>query len=414
MASTLYTLPDLPAVVRAKTTLAWLKVDVRDMKLSDIYAKYRVIEVAVADAFANAYTLNLFDYESELLYSTQTFRQWFNNLADRALTLAKGYPELNEAISTYVPLAYKEGGTYQLAKRGYHPSHVVALEDYDDIIVTHPDVSPQYLHENALWSVGGYFMLTTWHDYGLRIMNGGDIIRKASDLTAGCLNFEKIGKVDQVPITAQMVYRVDESTSYYNRLIVNVGKDLKNKTVGLVLGGYLHLLDGFVKVVGDQTIMFSMRNLRLTERVLTSRKWLDLSFMEADDIEVSAVVSKMRSDAGALQYVTSPYSFVVIIDNPDMYKIETPLDRNALVGNYLMSDDHTLGLLVDQHGRNLEYWPHWEAGVWSLETRHSHLPYYAFMSTNWYNESRVNDACVSYKPVETIQPRMFNYKARIE
>ena len=413
MASTLYTLPDLPAIVRDRTTMAWLKVDVRDMKLSDIYAKYRVVELAVADAFGSAFTLDLYDYEYELLYSSQTFRQWFTSLTGVALTLTPEYPKLNEAVSKYVPLAYKEGGSYRLAKRGYHPSHVVALEDYDDVIVTHPNVTPQYLHEHALWSVGGYFMPTTWHDYGLRIMNAGDIVRKATDLTAGCLNFEKIGKVDQVPITAQMVYRVDDTTSYYNRLIVNTGKDLKNKTVGVVIGGYLHLLDGFVNVVGDQTIMFSLRNLRLTERVLTSRKHLDLSFMEADDVEVNAVVSKMRSDAAVLQYVTSPYSFVVIIDNPNLYLTETPIDRNAQLGNYLMSDNYELGLLVDQHGRNLEYWPHWEAGIWSLETRHSHLPFYAFMTTGWYNESRINDALVSSHQVDAIQPRMFNYKARI-
>lgn len=413
MASTLYTLPSIPAVVRSKTNQTWLLVNVLDMKCSDLYANYRNIEIAVADAFAHPYTLNLYDYESELRYSTQTFRAWFTAQGTRSFTLKAEYPVLNTGSAKYLPLAFTEGGTYQLAKRGYHPSHVVALEDYDDVIVTHPKVTPKYLHERALWSVGGYFLPTTYHDYGLRIQGAGDIIRKATDLTAGCLNFEKLGKITQIPLTTQMVYKVDDTTSYYNRLIINTGKDLKNKTVGIVLGGYLHLLDGFVRVVGDQTIMISLRNLRLAERVLTSRKHLDLSFMECDDVEISAVVSKMRSDAAVLKYVTSPYSFVVIFDNPNMYQVETPIDRNAFQGNYLMSDNHELGLLVDQHGRNLEYWPHWEAGIWSLETRHSHLPFYAFMTTGWYSESRINDALVGDHRVDAIQPRMFNYQARI-
>ena len=413
MASTLYTLPAIPAVVRSKTNQTWLLVNVLDMKCTDLYANYRDIEIAVADAFAHPFTLDLYDYESELRYSTQTFRSWFTAQGTRSFTLTAGYPELNTVSAKYVPLAYTEGGSYRLAKRGYHPSHVVALEDYDDVIVTHPNVTPKYLHENALWSVGGYFLPTTYHDYGLRIQGAGDVIRRATDLSTGCLNFESVGKITQVPITTQMVYKVDESTTYYNRLVINTGKSIKNKTVGIVLGGYLHLLDGFVKVIGDRTIMISLRNLRLAERVLTSRKHLNLSFMECDDVEISAVVSKMRSDAAVLQYVTSLYSFVVIFDNPNMYKVETPIDRNAFQGNYLMSDNHELGLLVDQHGRNLEYWPHWEAGIWSLETRHSHLPFYAFMTTGWYNESRINDALVGEHRVDAIQPRMFNYQARI-
>ena len=69
MASTLYQLPDLPAIVRSKSTLAWGKVDVKDIPGQDLFALYRGIEIPITDAYGNPFTLKLTDYESDFKYS---------------------------------------------------------------------------------------------------------------------------------------------------------------------------------------------------------------------------------------------------------------------------------------------------------------------------------------------------------
>lgn len=355
MASTLYQLPDLPAIVRSKSTLAWGKVDVKDIPGQDLFALYREIEIPITDAYGNPFTLKLTDYESDFKYSIITFSQWFDQLTDQALVLTPEYPVLNEVMANYKPITYNTGGKYELAKRGYHPSHNVAAEDYDDVIINYSAVTPQYLHENALWSFGGFFLPTTWHSYGLRVMGAGDLIRKSSDFRAGCLNFEKIGKVTQVPITQSMISKVDDTYTYFDSVTINAGTSLTNKTVGIVLGGYLHLLDGFVKVISDRTVKLSMRHLQYIERMLVARKYLDIPGLEIEDVEAYAIPQKLRSDIAGLAYLTSPYSFLVIIDNPNMYLVEKELDRNALLGNFIIPDTENLGLLVDRLGRGLEY-----------------------------------------------------------
>lgn len=413
MASTLYQLPDLPAIVRSKSTLAWGKVDVKDIPGQDLFALYREIEIPITDAYGNPFTLKLTDYESDFKYSIITFSQWFDQLTDQALVLTPEYPVLNEVMANYKPITYNTGGKYELAKRGYHPSHNVAAEDYDDVIINYSAVTPQYLHENALWSFGGFFLPTTWHSYGLRVMGAGDLIRKSSDFRAGCLNFEKIGKVTQVPITESMISKVDDTYTYFDSVTINAGTSLTNKTVGIVLGGYLHLLDGFVKVISDRTVKLSMRHLQYIERMLVARKYLDIPGLEIEDVEAYAIPQKLRSDIAGLAYLTSPYSFLVIIDNPNMYLVEKELDRNALLGNFIIPDTENLGLLVDRLGRGLEYWPHWEAGQWSLNTTQSHLPMFNLLTTGWYNESRINDALVGNDPYRAIEPKILNFTARV-
>lgn len=413
MATSLYQLPDYPAVVRSRSTLQWLRVDIRTMVCQDVFALYRVIELAVVDGYSKPMTLNLYDYETELRSNTLTVQAWVDSLDNRALVLKDAYPLLNISEANYLPLAYPVNSSFQLAKRNYHPTHVVATEDYDDVIVNYRGLTPQYLHEHALWSIGGFFMPTTYHEYGLRIYNAGDIIRRSGDLAAGCLNFEKIGKVTQVPITPVMVKKVDENYTYFDRVVIDVGKPLKNKTVGIVLCGYLHLMDDFVRVIGDDTVMLSLRNIRYVERYLASRKHLDLPALALDDVETNALVAKVHSQEAVLAYLTSPYSFMVLIDNPNMERIEQPIDRMAGLGKYILPDDLSLGLLVDQLGRNLEPWPKWEAGLWALDTEMSHLPNYSFNNLPWFNQPRINDALEGAEAQRRIQPRMWVYRARV-
>ena len=413
MSSTHYQLPNLPAIVRSKSTLAWGKVDISDIPGQDLFALYRNIEIPITDVYGNPFTLDLRDYEAEFKYNTLTFSQWFAALDDRSLKLTPQYPELNTAQVNYKPITYNTGGSFQLARRGYHPSHIQAVEDYDDVIINYANVTPQYLHENALWSFGGYFLPTTWHDYGLRVMGAGDLIRKSSDFRAGCLNFEKIGKVNQIPITPAMISKVDDAYTYFDSITINVGESLTNKTVGIVLGGHLHLLDGFIKVISDRTVKLSLRGLQYIERILVSRKYLDIPGLEIDDVEAYAIPQKLRNDTAALAYLTSPYSFIVTIANPNLFKVEQELDRNVMLGNYILPDTENLGFLTDRLGRNLEYWPHWEAGLWSLQTNKSHLPLFQALTTNWYNESRINDALVGNDPYRAIEPKILNFTARV-
>ena len=391
--STMYVLASEPAVLRDKKTYAWLTADVRTKRCIDLFALYRVIEVALTDKYGNKMTVNLYNYENELRESTLTVSGWIAQLGNRALNTTAGYPSLKLQTANYLPIGFSLE-SIRLAKRGYDPSHVVPVEDYADVVVAHPKVSPRHLHEYTLCSVGGYYVPSTYHDYGMRLYSAGDIIRRSGDAVMGMLNFENIGKVTKIPVMTNMLHKVDDSMSYIDSAVINVGVPIKNKTVGIVIGGHLHLLDDLVKVIGDQTIMISLRRMRYVERVLASRNHLDLSFMGLDTLDVGALVSGLTADENVVKYLTCQATFVVLIDNPNVYIEEKAIDQTARWGQYALDGEADLGGLYDQYGLAIDYWPKWEMGIWSLDTLREADQTNLVERSNWLTHTRFNDAAI--------------------
>ena len=409
--TTVYRLPAALAVLRRKKTFDWLMLDVRAMKLVDLFSLYRNIEVALTDIFDNKLTLNLYEYESELRNSSKTLSEWLSTIGDRSLATTSGYPTLSIQLANYLPIGFSLE-SIMLAKRGYHPSHVVPVEDYADIIVDQPRVSSDVLHNYTLCSVNGYYVDSTYHDYGMRLFEGGNIVRRSGNIALGMLNFENIGKVSKVPVQSNMVHKVDDTMSYLDSVVVNVGVPLKNKTVGLVLGGHLHLLDGLVKIIGDQTIMFSMRQMRYVERVLGSRDSLDMSFMGLDALDVNSLVSGLIADDSILKYLTCPHTFVVLIDNPNVYIEELMPDQTGRWGQYCIDGNADLGGLYDQYGQCIDYWPKWEMNQWALDSLRNDMPTSLFTTNSWLRQVRINDAAIGAKPWDSVVATMKYIKAR--
>lgn len=406
-----YQLDTAPAIVRSRKTRDWLKVDISAMKVADIFANYREVEIGIYDFYNKPYTLNLYTYEFELMNYQLTLQQWFDSIGTRALALTANLPTLTFKEVNYIPLTYYEG-QFQLAKRGWHPSHDVAMEDYDDVVVAYNSITSAYLHANALFMVNGLFMPTTYHAYGVRILNAGDVIRKTSKVEMGMLNFEQVGTVEVVSITPEMVFKVDESKDYYTELLIKSPKTLAGKTVGIVIGGFLHLLDGLIKPNGDNTAIMTMKDMAIVERVIATKDVLDLGFMGLDGLDDSVLVSTITNDANVLAYLTCPYSFLVLVNNKDLCKRWDPVDVNAGLGNYLIDDSNTLGLLVDDTGRGIDYWPKWECGKWALCTEHSHRNTHSFHTAPWHSQARINSAAIGFNPADPIRPNVVTFYAR--
>lgn len=406
-----YRLDAAPAIVRSRTTRDWLKVDISAMKVTDVFANYREIEVGLFDAFNKPCTINLYQYEFELRNYQQTLGVWLNSLGKRGLITTAGLPTLTFKEVNYLPLTYYEG-MFQLAKRGWHPSHQVPMEDYDDVVVAYNSITSKYLHSNVLFTVNGMFMPATYHDYGVRIFNAGDIIRKTGKVELGMLNFEQVGTVEVVPITSDMVFKVDGKKDYYTELLIKSPKSLAGKTVGIVIGGYLHLLDGLIKPNSDTTAIITMKDISVVERVIATKDILDLDFMGLDNLDVNASVAAVLDATNILKYLTCPYSFLVLVNNVNLSKRWDPVDPNVGMGNYLIDDSASLGLLVDETGKAIDYWPKWECGKWALCTEHSHRNTHSFHTAPWMGQTRINNAAIGINPAKPIQPSVITFYAR--
>lgn len=399
------------SVVKDKKTSVWSTIDLSTLTTKQLFSQYRKIEVSVDDVFGKPKTLLLSIYENELRNREITIAEWLVETGNRTLVTLDGYPTLSFKQINYVPMAYRDV-SIKLAKPNAHPDHDFPLEDQTDVVVAYDGVEPKRLHEYGLWSFNGFYLPTTYHAYGARLKGAGVLARNSGSLSAGFLNFEGVGKVRKVPITESMVFKVNDELTYFDSLIIKADEPLFNKSVGIVIGGYLHLLDGSYKVISEDAIMLSLRNLRYVDRVIDSKDILDLSFMDLDDLDHNAVVSNVRDDTNILKYLTCQYSFLVIIDNPEITRNTMSPEQHEVRSKYAIDKDAQMGALVDKLGRNLEYWPTYENGVWTLHTDRYEFDNHMFRTTDWFKMIRINDARVGSNITSKVKPTLVNFVAR--
>lgn len=408
-----YTIAARPAIARERKTKNWVEVSISDINISRLFELYRPIYIPLDDLFGKELTLNLYDYETQIARKDYPVSEWLTLIGDVALTVSDGYPELNIGKVHYVPATYHIGTSLKMAKRDYDPSHDVAVEDMDDLIISLPDIDPYHLAKNVLFSVDGLFVPAKYQDYGARLLNAGEMIRFGKKIELGMLNFEDVGQVDVEPITADMVDKIDPGKTWFDRLIVRTKQDVTNKTVGVVIGGYLHLLDGTVNVQGPNTVTLSLGNYDFLERINQTKDILDLSFMEMDNLDTIGYVNQFLTEDNAHKYLTSKYSFLVIIDNPNLMRESNGIMNVGKLGTYLIPEQHHLGWLTDQYGRGLEYWPKYECGMWALST--SRFEYQSWMAetVGWEKLIAFNDAAEPYTPHEEVAPEMVTFYAKV-
>lgn len=406
-----YTLAPNPAFAKTKDTNRWIEVDITDKPLKDLFALYRKVEVPVYDFFGKPHTLNLYDFERELRNRDYTLSSWFVRIGERKLNLVQGHTTLNFSYVNYVPVNYHTS-TVKPAKAGYHPSHEVALEDYDDLIVDIKGYDATYITKYCLFSVNGFIFPSKYQNYGTRVLHAADAIRDSENMDAGFLNFEKVGAIKQIPITKNMITKIDESKTWFDRITVDTTEYIGNKTVGIVIGGYLHLLDDTVKVVGPNTLTVSLRNYNLRERVINSMKELDLEFMGLDQVNTGVIVKDFLNEDNIVDYLTSKYSFLVLIDNTEMAVEYEVVSTASMAGTFIISEKQRLGRLVDQIGKGLDYWPNFECGQWALKTSRFTAESDLYETTGWEVLTRLNDAAIGHKPTKPLQLKMINYLSR--
>lgn len=406
-----YKLTDLPTVVKSKRDKRWYEADLSGVKIKDLFALYKTIEVPVLDFFDQPKTLDLYKYETELANYEESLEYWFNLIGNRGLELTDEFPKLEIVKSNYLPIEYHPC-TIKPAKAGYHPSHEVSLDDCDDIILTVSDVDPMHLHKRALFTVNGFVFPTKYQDYGVRIVGAGDCVRHSKGMEGGIINFEHIGEITQVPIDKNMVNKVDDSKTWFDKLIIRTKENLMNKTVGIVIGGYLHLLDGTLEVISDEAVTVSLRNLDLLGRAKESKDKLHLEFLNLEDLSEGESVREFYNEANALDYLTSRYSFLVLIDNPEMMLDTYSVSSTAMMGTYTLGKDQELGLLRRDSGGIVNYWPHYECGIWALKTTYWEQPTQLDTSNGWEKLTLINDAKEPYTPDVKPLVNMINWSAR--
>ena len=142
---------------------------------------------------------------------------------------------------------------------------------------------------------------------------------------------------------------MNEEVPLYQEVFVKLNQSTKGKSILLVLGGYLYLLDKNVFVqYNDSVIKIKMRNIRLLNKIHQSERDLEYpNDLYQTKISSSGLhVKHVQSDEFVKQYLTRTDSFVVLLDNDEIF-IETKYpQKRRIPNNYLTEYKPTLPLKV--------------------------------------------------------------------
>lgn len=352
------------AIARLKGREAsWSEVDLSTMDINQIYKTYSKVYLTLTHtAFPQDVYLDMDTARSQIgayLGSTKTIPDWLVSNGNQTLPTISMLPDLLPNLVHYGD-AWRAGYTIEPVDYTRHINAEIPHGDKNDLIVVKPGVDFMTHWRHCMVTVNGLFHRPFGSPQGLYVIDGGRSGRIANNNHVGILSFKSVAPLTYIPIDTRMVYKASEKQKLRNTVHIKLPMNVENKTVMLVLGGYLHVLDGSYKIVGERTIAVDVNNLLLPERLYQSGQAMDLSplrLMHGPGNEKQYLVEDMYSDRALLAYFTLPQSFVVVADMPDLFVRKHLVEKTGLPGRFYANSPEPRLPLFSALGRLMDYHP---------------------------------------------------------
>ncbi|WP_233874953.1 hypothetical protein [Paraburkholderia adhaesiva] len=348
----------------------WSAIDLGDMTFSTIIQSYSTVYAELTNPFLEGpVSLNLNDILGTASNQQQTFNQYLAALGDAALPTSSNIFTLDTSYARYQD-ATRAGYDIEPISPGASLSSPLPTADKTDLFLTRARTSYTSFFQSCMVSVNGFFhLIDTDNENGIWVIDGMKSVIHAKKNKVGIVDFQDLGTLTYIPITPAMLFKQTDTQNLGNHAYLNLGRDLTGYTVMVVIGGYLHVLDPkTVTLVGTDSIMIDFNNLPLFDRYYESKRFIDLSALPLTpwpDNPHAFTVADMISDAFIEAYLTLSQSFVVLVDNAELWAefvgVEAPRWPCAYI-SYV----EPIWPLVTGCGKIAEYWPVPEDRQWSL------------------------------------------------
>lgn len=350
----------------------WVAVEIGEVALDTLYTTYSRVIATLTNAFLpDLVALELNDLAATLAGQSITFNQFLALNANATLATSTTLPLIDPKYAKYADAfhaGYKISPVHPTAAPGsQYPS-----ADLRWLYLTRPNTDYNLFVKSCLVSVNGFYHIIDSGPDGVWVNDGNRSAQLSRQNQIGITSFREVGQLTYVPITSQMVHKQSPQQFYKDRCYVDLGQDVSNKAVMLVLGGYLHVLDErSVRRVSGSCFAIDFGNISLLERYFESAPYLDLSTLGLEHTGRNASqisVAQLYSDAALLAYLTLPQSFFVILDQADIF-VEHQAIRSAPLVDMFTSFVKPEWPLVVGAGKLGNYWATYEDGQYSINCR---------------------------------------------
>lgn len=386
----------------------WQDVDLSALTFIQIYSLYSKVFAVLTNSFLDApVSLDLADIRDKVGTLDVTVSAWLVTNGNNTLPTSDTIPKINTTFVRYAD-AFHAGYTVQPVHDLYAPDTVLPPGAKTSLFLTRANTDYELFLKSCLVSVNGFFHLTDGNVDGIRVMKGDVSRQKSLEAQIGLHSFREVGELELIPITKDMLYKQSEQGLYSQQTYIDIGKDIGDRTMLLVLGGYLHVLDNTYYRVGDHQYCIDFQNYPMAKRFYESEPFLDFSSIPYEKNERNAFelsIADLKSDAFIEAYATLPQSFFVVVDTNDLYMELDKLENQQLPGMYVSHVPPIYPIRVG-FGKVAEYWYTYEDKRWAVNIQDSLIPNYTFQEVDAMQQRNIDNTRYPYRPDE-ISPAFF-------
>lgn len=353
-------------------------VDLSSIPVYQLFITYRKLYFTLSNVFlTDNVDIELSSLREKYSIFEGTFNDLLNVIGNNTLTETTITPVLNPKFAKYSDAfraGYKIEALNILAafNANLPPSSKTSLR----ISRTNPVTDMGVFYKHCIVSINGFFHRTDYDGTYAYVVDGNSSQIKSHQNQMGFLSFLQLGEIENVPITSNMLFKQSEQSNYKNRVYIKLNRDITNKTVILVLGGYLVFVDNKVlKQSGNDVFTVDINSIPFVERFFEAMPYLDYTSLglPVNINNPSAVdIKELLSDDTIEKYFTLPQSFFCIIDTPEIFTNRIAIKSSGLPGMFIGYREPMYPLIVS-NGRVAEYWKTYEDGQWAINVHDSYL-----------------------------------------
>ncbi len=376
----------------------WVEVDISNVIIATLSVTYgdvwMFIHHPTFEVDYKALRFSKITGQINATHNGMTVSQYLNSIGNQALPFEDYIPEFSEKLVRYNQ-AWHAG--YDFTPVVHHSVGESNLSDYEkpDLKIIRDDLDSAFIGKNALFTVNGFFHLTDYNNQDAFIIDGNKSIRKANDNQIGVYSFREVGEIQCIPIKPDMVASQRPGAALVEGVYVHIPSeyDLTDKSVLLVVGGYLQALNKAYIRTGERSFKIEFGRMNALERYYDSYNKIDLSSLGLHEYESSdslVMVDQLMSDEAIRGYLTLSQSFFVIVDSPSFFMDLEKTEDSALPGRYYGTDKLYMPH-IGAYGRMVEHHYLVEDGVTVIAGSRNLRYDYDFQRMRWKRGSNIDN-----------------------
>lgn len=375
---------------------SWKNVDVSQKTLQQLFLDYaRIIIIAYHDALEKDVFIDMEQFRSLAAGSDMTIEQTMVFIEDRTVDLLDTLPDTKTKYMRYSD-ARQAGYKVDTARAGYHDPVNYPSSGQKDLIITHREnkVDPEMLARRCLFTVNGLYHRSELYGDSVFILKGNESGMISERNNVGIHSFYEIGEVTQVPIDPSTLRSRDPLVPFHEKLHFALPVDVTGKSFFLVLGGYVVPQErGVFYDNGSGEMTLHLNKLPYLERLLESRKLIDLSSLDLVKTEISEDVihePTAYSEETIRKYFGLSQTFLVVVDIENLSFGKTVIRNRSYPGGFETMSEPTSPLMVG-HGRFAEYIKVPTGDRWNVFVDDSYLRNYLATEVRGQTREHISD-----------------------